>query len=105
MTDKINVSSDAGKVKTVIITEAEELSLGSAVSPVSRVRETRAKVLLCIYMKLVKGTRGTNVECLPAVGQRRWNLVTRRRERQSAKQLVTQGMCTARNMMLCEVQT
>ena len=87
------------------MTEAEELSLGSAVSPVSRVCKTRAKVLLCIYMKLVKGTLGTSVGCLLAVGQRRWNLVTCKRERQSAKQLVTPGMCTACNMMLCEVQT
>ena len=29
----------------------------------SRVREARAKVLLSIYLKLVKGTRGTNVGC------------------------------------------
>ena len=67
----------------------------------SRVREIRAKVVLCIYMKLVKGTRGTNVGCLLAVGQRRWNLVTCRRERQSAKQLVTLVMRTCRKIIKC----
>ena len=75
--------------------------MGSAVSPMSRVREIRAKVVLCIYMKLVKGTRGTNVRCLLAIGQRRWNLVTSRRERQSAKQLVTLVMRTCRKIIKC----
>ena len=58
----------------------------------SGIREARAKVLLSIYLKLVKGTRGTNVGCSLAAGQRRWNLDTCKRERQSAKQFDTPGM-------------